>query len=313
MLDPEALFADLCSFVQDQAVAPLDWPALSEAVAAWQQDDSRLVSLLPVYTTVAAGGTVKAAMPLAAAWLLTNLAGDIFDDIQDQDKDYYPWHRWPAAQAMTVGLALLGSAQTCLATLPSDAYQAISAAWASTLSLAAKAQWQAPTHPDEAAYFSHITAKSGLVLAQVVWAGARLQTETPELLQAAHDYGLNLGLVIQIWDDCRDLYPTRFRSNLLQGDYSLPMIYALSQQDNPNHAQLVRLLESDSRQSQSALDKICHLLEKMGAINYSLAMAHLFVQKALHALSHLPDRPATDTLRNYVCQFNPIAPDLHPA
>ncbi|MEW5985025.1 MAG: polyprenyl synthetase family protein [Chloroflexota bacterium] len=241
---------------------------------------------------------MKQAIPLAAAWVCYNLASDIFDDLQDKDDKQRPWNQWKPGRAMQVGVGLIAVAQTCLAQLNPAAQSDILDILGRTMALAALGQ-NIATRESLDEYFKHTLAKSGLVFAAVAYAGARSQTDEPSLLQAMYDFGLALGMLIQIRDDCRDLLPEQAASDLARATYTLPVLYGLSQQEHRLRPRLVTLL--DTANDDHTLE-IGRILTDMGALAYSLAVAKVYEQKALSALSVFPVE-RTVHLITYVSHF----------
>lgn len=307
-LNPTTVFDTIFNFIECTAVADLDWPEIAEAIAAAKRKRLVTLSALPVLMSAATGGRVEAAIPLGASWVLYNLASDLFDDLQDRDGKDHPWNNWSVAQATNVGLGLIAAAQRCLAHLQGDASTLtdIIKSWSYTLANAAQGQQITQPIRDTTTYFNHLIAKSGLIVASVAQAGVRLNTTDAATLQAAHTFGMNVGLIIQIIDDCGDLLPHRSNSDLANRTYTLPVIHALSQTDDPRHKQLTTLLQSSMPLTSTQVEMACRLLDEMGAISYSLAVAKVHQQVALEALDAFGHHPATAHLKDYVCQLDPI-------
>lgn len=291
-------------FVFEQALAGLDWLDLAHVIRdrqlRSQKDYSAYSDTLPTWACLAAGGETMQAIPLAAAWVCYNMASDIFDDLQDKDGKQRPWNQWEPERAMQVGVGLIAVAQTCLAQLNEApaAQSDILGILGRTMALAALGQ-NIATRASLDEYFKHTLAKSGLVFAAVVYAGARLQTNEPSLLQAMYDFGLALGMLIQIRDDCRDLLPEQAASDLARATYTLPVLYGLSQQEHRLRPRLVALLETANDDHTLEIGRI---LTDMGALAYSLAVAKVYEQKALSALSVFP-AARTVHLITYVSHF----------
>lgn len=159
----EQTFAATFAFIESICLTDLPWPYLQEAVI-WRQQAlaqgySPYNALLPALATCAVGGSTEEAVPLAAAWVLSNLASDLFDDLQDQDEKHHPWIQWPPDQVMMTGLGLLFAAQQSLASLNTtqETHRAILERWARTGLLAAQQQAAERPHTT-AAYFRQIAA-----------------------------------------------------------------------------------------------------------------------------------------------------------
>ncbi len=303
------LFTAVCHFILDEALSRLEWPDLAAVVelerATTQGSDSIYGAILPILTCVATNGQAGTAVPLAAAWLLYDLASDLFDDMQDRDGKNQLWNDWEPARAMNVGLGLIAAGNICLTRVHAspDAHRDILDFWAHTFARAAQGQINSSEQPSLETYFRQTIAKSGLIYATVARAGARLNTDEAPVLDAMYDYGYALGMVIQLVDDCRDLLPSRAASDLTEGVHTLPVIQALSQKESKEYPELSTLLVS-SRSCLSAdeLEKALHLISKTGALSHSFAFARFYEQKALGALKIFPPEQITH-LTTYVSHF----------
>lgn len=293
-------------FIDEEALNGVDWPDLLDAVSNRQVStaNSHAVygALLPLLACTASGGEAGQAIPLAAAWVLYDLASDVFDDLQDRDGKDRPWNYWRPARAIAVGLGLIAAGEVCLARLrPAATDRAeIASSLARTFLLASRGQGDDGREPSLASYLSQLVAKSGLVFAAVTRAGASLCASTPHLLQSMYEYGLAVGVLVQIRDDCRDLSSSHAVSDLATGNHTLPVLYALSLQEHQSHPQLVSLLRRP-RDSWTAyeVEEVCQILAGMGAFAYAIAVARVYEQKALAALQTLPTHE-TAHLRTYV-------------
>ena len=305
-MDLNTICDAIFDFIDRNALADLDWPDIEAAVADARSKHLVTLSALPVLMSVATGGPVDEAIPLGASWVLYNLASDLFDDLQDQDGKDRPWNIWSVSRATNVGLGLIAAAQRCLAYLPNHAMADIIKTWSFTFANAAKGQHIEQPIVDTIDYFDYLIAKSGLIFAVVAQAGVRLSTDDEAALRAAHTFGLNLGLLIQIIDDCGDLFPSRTDSDLSNKTFTLPIIHALSQTEHPNHRHLQAILNAVAPLTEAQIKAACAMLEAMGAVSYSLAVAKAHEQIALDALSTFQESPAIDHLKHYVCQLDPI-------
>lgn len=292
--DATRFLAYVNCFIYDEVLSGLDWPDLLAVIefeqALIKSAGSDYGAILPIRSCIAVGGEVTTAVPLAAAWLLYNLASDIFDDLQDQDGKERPWNAWEPARAMNVGLGLVAVANKCLARLQttSDTHRDILDSWAQTFALAAQGQTIRPERPSMQTYFRQTVTKSGLIFATVARAGARLGTSDTTLLNAMYDYGYALGMVVQIVDDCRDLSSVQVASDLANGTFTLPAIYALSQNEAEEYPELSKRFALSSSLLPDEVEKTLELVIETGALSRSIAFAKFYVQKALGALKLFP-------------------------
>lgn len=304
------LFAQTYAFIFEKAL--LDWAwddvitAVSSRQTAYQDTRAAYAHVLPILTSLAAGGQVEPAIPLAAAWVLYDLASDIFDDLQDQDGKDWPWNHWQPARGMNVGLGLIAAAEICLANVPAfgDVHTDILESWAHTFARAVRGQVEQEGMGSLAQYFSQTAAKSGLIYANVARAGACLAANDSKVLQGVYDYGLALGMIIQIKDDYRDIQALNEMSDLNTGAYTLPVLYALSQKEHPCYPELLARLHGKTEFTPAEVMAIHRLLTEMSALSYTFKMARGYEQKALVALSSLPVTNVMH-LTTYVSSFFP--------
>jgi geranylgeranyl pyrophosphate synthase len=312
------LFEATYDFIYIQVLKRTNWSDAVVAVEAWQEsfaDGYGVYSgLLPLLACVATGGEAQKAIPLAAAWMLYDLASEIFDDVQDRDGKDRPWNQWHPSRAIGVGLGMIASADICLARLQTshDVLSEILESWARTLTLAARDQWSSSEIPTLEQYFNQTVTKSGLIYATVAWAGARLSSNENPVLEAMKSYGMGLGMVTQIWDDCLDLSPQKIKSDLVLGTYTLPVIYTLSLKEDPNYPELLAKLNSSSELTSVDIETICGILGNMGAISYCVALMKVYEQKALNALTVIDDGQYVAYLENYVSAFLLSPNDQYP-
>jgi octaprenyl-diphosphate synthase len=280
-------------------IRDLDWPDVDIIIGSELKQDRTnadphglAFTSLPVLTCVAAGGKAMQAIPLAASWRLYLLAATVFDDIADDDKPDALWSRWDVGRAMNVGLGLLFAAQTCLARIDANAPARadIQDSVGRALMLMARGQTYPPIQPALDLYFQHILSKSALFFAVFARAGARVHSRSSSALQAMFDFGLAFGTLRQIRNDVQNLASPQMLSDLESGVYTLPVIYALSCTDHPDHPRLRTLL--DARQTWTKRDRgvICRILANMGVLTQCTAMAKIYGDKARHALRLFPPR-----------------------
>ena len=286
------LSAETYTFIEEQLLPSLDWPTFSdllkESREKWSKTPFVNTDIFPALACQAAGGDPLRAVPLAAAWLLNILAGRIFDDQQDNEGGEQPWMRGGAAAATSFGLFALGAANAALSQLEVERQTLadIFRAFGNILALSAKAQTAKLDLNGLTVerYFAHIVAKTGIVFATAAWAGAQVAEPgaSDATIDALYNFGMNLGMAIQIADDCEDLGT----SDLCRRHFTLPVAFALSQQNHPRHPSLVALLENGSRENW--VEDVISLLTAMGAIDWSLRVATIYRTRALAALEPLP-------------------------
>lgn len=288
---PSAIeFADqLYAFIKHEILPPLGWSEFNDSFVNYcaQRVKSGFARVdgFPLIVGSAIRGDSQAIIPVASAWVLYLMATRLFDDIQDGQIAPI-WQNVKKNDAMHMGLFALGAAQSALSFQQGDSamLREVNAVLGRTCAMASKAQWaeRISRQPILEDYFKTIAAKTGLIVASGAWLGGRVgcSDPNPDLLNALYQYGLNMGMMAQILDDCHDLK----NGDLLDRIYTLPVIYGLSCEGDKRQLYLRDLLQAES-QTPETIDKIVKLLSEMGAIGWSLAIAKLYQQRALDSLN----------------------------
>lgn len=280
------------SFIHLHILKEISWKQLEAAIL--DRQDEFLTGLgiyaavLPQLCSQLVDGDIRQCLPATAAWILSDLSSDIFDDVQDRDGKNRVWNQWQPHVAISVGLALLFAAQRCLAhiEIPRNAMAEISRRWADTGMLAAQAQSFCQSNPPTVKrYFEQLVAKSGTIFSTVAWTGAYIGVGTSTELAAIEEYGLNLGILIQLRDDCRDMSSQQVLGDLQQGEFTLPVLHGLQMKEHPLHSRLTSLCFSQERLSEQSSNTIIGILDEMQAFSFTLRVADAYRAKAVSALS----------------------------
>ena len=104
-----------------------------------------------------------------------------------------------------------------------------------------------------------------------------------------------LGLCFQIRDDIFDYFadasigkPTG--NDLREGKVTLPLLYALSRTDLPDHEQMLELVKSEELQSDEISQLISFAVEN-GGIDYAYRRMAELREDAVEIISRFPDSP----------------------
>jgi geranylgeranyl pyrophosphate synthase len=247
--------------------------------------------LLPLLVYLAIGNQEHSkAMPLAAAWALYLAASHLLDDAQDSGH----------FQAVNHGVMALGLANVALAQLEvnEDGLRDILDAVGRVAALGANAQsseLERENIPSRTDYFRNIIGKAASIIATGVWIGGRLATDETETLSLLKEFGLALGMIIQISDDCLDL-----AEDLTDGIYTLPVIEGLLMTAHPEYPELKCLVDQKPLQS-SVAKEVVDLLDEMGALTVSRRMVRAYQAQAAAVFESLPG------LATYFSDY--VAPD----
>lgn len=212
--------------------------------------------LLPLLAyTAMSNQSTSVAMPLTAAWALHLAAAHLVDAAQDGG----------SLEGLHQSILALGAANVALAELNADRDTLCDLldAMGRVAALGARAQGDEYVYGrtwSRAAYFRSIAGKSAAIIATGIWLGGRLATVDEQILAALQEFGLALGMAIQISDDCLDL-----AEDLVNGTFTLPVIEGLALVEHPDHPTLKQLLSQQPIKVENT-QEIMQILERMGAL-----------------------------------------------
>jgi geranylgeranyl pyrophosphate synthase len=233
--------------------------------------------LLPGLCCQAAGDDPNAANEIAGAWLLFYTAAHIFDCIEDQDKLDHNLANWGSgvnvnlatgmvisASSMVNGLHQINHTREFAQELGQDFFGTI-------LSMASGQHADLITEQlDIKGWYEIAEAKSGSFFSLACRSGARLGTTNVDKIDGYSDYGLQLGIMLQILDDIEDLKSTYEPKNpcLENGiDCSLAVAYALEVLTEDDGHELLELINSKS-QDINIVNKVVNILDECGVNLY---------------------------------------------
>ena len=161
---------------------------------------------------------------------------------------------------------------------------------------------------DEAGYLDVIRSKTAKLFESSAQLGAVLTGRNEEEERAMAAYGMHLGIAFQLIDDALDYSASseelgkNIGDDLAEGKPTLPLIHVINH-GTPEQAALVR--EALEQGGRDRIDEIQQAIESAGAIAYTARSAQAEAEKAVAALSVLPDSPykeALTTLANFAAQ-----------
>lgn len=119
---------------------------------------------------------------------------------------------------------------------------------------------------------------------------------------ALQEYGRYLGTAFQIIDDLLDYNAESAESlgknlgdDLNEGKPTLPLLHALHHTKNIEDAALIRKAIEDGN-GRNLLDKVLSIMTECDSFSFTLNVAKKEVEKAIHAIRHLPDSPYKQAL-----------------
>jgi octaprenyl-diphosphate synthase len=152
---------------------------------------------------------------------------------------------------------------------------------------------------DEAGYLDVIRSKTAKLFESSAQLGAVLTGRSEEEERAMAAYGMHLGTAFQLIDDALDYSASseelgkNIGDDLAEGKPTLPLIHVINH-GTPEQAALVR--EALEHGGRDRIDEIKQAIESAGAIAYTSRSAQTEADKAIAALSVLPDSPYKEAL-----------------
>ncbi len=210
------------------------WPECRQLLVDYADREQDQELALPILSCLAVSGHAETAIPVSAAWFALRLASHLLDDLAD-DKDHRLDARSSNQMLVQFSPGLIFSAFLFI----EEAYEpSISQQIMHVFSEAGiKSNYgyfdllnedlqQLPIDQALEVYWKDTILKSGSIYRAGMACGAIAGSGSDESVKALSDYGMALGVILQILDDCRDYFSDDRQS--LQ-EISLPvLLYSLS-------------------------------------------------------------------------------------
>jgi hypothetical protein len=240
---------------------------------------------LPVIACVAAGGTLEEGSVFAAAWLPGYLASEILDNIEDDE--FIP-DQWAISPEVAINLAtgLIFLAFHALSSIRDhDRGSSTTRIFSETGFSAVYGQHrdlvktQASVEKTLNDYWDMIIAKSGSVFRTATAGGAVAGTVDERVIAALGDYGTALGVMLQLLDDCRDIFT--LSEEITDWEISLPLLLYL----------MINGEEKISFPKVSSKAELSDLFSRAGVIHVISSLLLEWKDQALGSLESLADTP----------------------
>ncbi len=144
-------------------------------------------------------------------------------------------------------------------------------------------------------YLEKTYGKTACLFALCCRAGALASSMPEEGRAALEKFGLCLGYAYQIIDDLLDflsdssLLGKPCGSDLLEGNITLPIIYALQ---DPQHGSWLKSILASGKPDNAQMAEIVDVLVNSGAVEFCLNLSRQFLAQGVAALNILPASPA---------------------
>lgn len=264
-------------------------------------------------------GTFNEATQNAAVGLeLLHTASLVHDDVVDESEERRGQASVNATYdnkvAVLVGDYILSTALLCVARTHSEQIVTYLAELGRTLSDGEILQLSNIGRKDisEDVYYDVIKQKTAALFEACAGIGALSSGATEEEVEAAKQFGQNLGIIFQIRDDIFDYYdsaeigkPTG--NDMVEGKLTLPVIYAVNNGGNED----MRRLALKVKEHSVSADEIAQLVDytkQMGGIEYAerrMWEFHAYAQQFIDDRVGQPDvKAALQTYLDYVIKRN---------
>jgi geranylgeranyl diphosphate synthase, type I len=263
----------------------------------------RIRPLLGLLAYASIAGDHRAALPGAAAVELGHNFSLVHDDIEDGDTErrHRPtlWSIHGIPQAINTGDTLFSLSRIALHRLTdlgfSDAkVLRLMRLFDETCLALCEGQYIdiATSESNEVmsvdAYFDMIGRKTAALIAGSIEAGALLATDDDEIVRRYRAFGWALGIAFQLNDDLLGIWGAeqatgKAASDVAHKKKTLPVIYAVEHAGPEDRARLLELY-GRSAPSDAELEEIVHILERVGARDYTRDTARRYRDEALAEL-----------------------------
>lgn len=161
-------------------------------------------------------------------------------------------------------------------------------------------------------YLEIVEKKTAVLLACALESGAILAGATPEEAEALKRYGCNFGIAFQIIDDCLDFtgeeaqFGKTLGADCAAGVLTLPLIRLIQLVNERQKSDVFKLFKSEMGTA-SKFQVLLAMIREHGTLEYSLAKAQEFIERARLELSIFPDSTAKrslEQLADYVLERN---------
>ena len=148
-------------------------------------------------------------------------------------------------------------------------------------------------------YLRRIKRKTALLISASCQLGAITAGVEESTHKKLYRFGYYVGMAFQITDDILDFTSTEEElgkpagSDLLQGNITAPALYAM---ENDLIREKIEKVHVDMEPAQ--IQELINLIKESGAIERSIALSDMYLDKALAVLEELPANRAKKTLRD---------------
>ncbi|OMP65865.1 heptaprenyl diphosphate synthase component II [Domibacillus epiphyticus] len=148
-------------------------------------------------------------------------------------------------------------------------------------------------------YLRRIKRKTAILIAASCQLGAIAAGAPAQIHQKLYEFGYNVGMSFQITDDILDFTASEkdlgkpAGGDLLQGNITLPVLYAMENEDLKE-----RITAVHAHTDRQDINQIIHLLKQSDAIERSHELSRRYLDRALAIMEELPPGRHRNSLRD---------------
>lgn len=250
--------------------------------------------LLPVVVCAAAGGAPLSAVSPAAALAFILLGARWLDDAVDRDRADGLWSSVGPERSTLFGASALALAFQAVASDPDTPREAIERLARYSVSMGRGQDFDLTGKArslDE--YWELMRGKTGAGFALACEMGAISARAEASISDAFGEFGMHLGVILQILDDLEGCFRPEGVGDLRQGKVTLPLIYALAS-DHERRGELQDLVERGDLGQYAA--RAAEIAESAGARDYCIWAALEERKRGLDILKQIAP-PGSETTR----------------
>ncbi|MCA0985787.1 heptaprenyl diphosphate synthase component II [Guptibacillus algicola] len=150
-------------------------------------------------------------------------------------------------------------------------------------------------------YFRRIKRKTALLISISCELGAVAAGASKTEQRYLKQFGYYVGMAYQITDDILDYTGTERElgkpagGDLLQGNITLPVLFAMKQSNYKS--QIMSVFSEEKPVSQDEVNQVLSIVKSSGGIEFAREISDCYLQKAFHALEHLPSTSSRTSLK----------------
>ncbi|RAP76386.1 heptaprenyl diphosphate synthase component II [Paenibacillus montanisoli] len=245
----------------------------------------------------------KVAVPLELIHMASLVHDDVIDNAETRRGQLTVKSKWDNRIAMYTGDYIYGKALTIVTELENPQIHQILSKAMVQMCIGEMEQIRDFFNTEQTVrnYLLRIRRKTALLIAISCQLGALAARADRQTANRLYRFGYNVGMAFQIRDDLLDLLGTEKQigkppgSDIKQGNMTLPVLLAL-QEPAIKDALLAEIIHIRETNGAGDTKKALNIIRKSAGIHTADALATRYINKAIEALSGLPNIPARKNL-----------------